>query len=89
MKGYYNRKDATEETLKDGWLRTGDIGIMTEDGYFKIVDREKDMIIVSGFNVFPNEIEDWMCSNPNILECGAVGIVDEKTGEKVSLFVVK
>jgi len=61
MKGYYNRKEATEETVKDGWLRTGDIGIMTEDGYFKIVDREKDMIIVSGFNVFPNEIEDYMC----------------------------
>lgn len=89
MKGYLNRPDATAETIDaDGWLKTGDVAIMNEDGYLKIVDRKKDMILVSGFNVYPNEIEDAACLHPNIIECAAIGIPDEKSGEVVKLFVV-
>ncbi|MEY3367051.1 MAG: hypothetical protein RI973_206 [Bacteroidota bacterium] len=89
MKGYYNRPEATTQTIKDGWLCTGDIGLMHEDGYFQIVDRKKDMILVSGFNVYPNEIEDVVITHPKVLECAAVGVPDEKSGELVKLFVVK
>lgn len=89
MKGYYNRPDATAQTIKDGWLCTGDIGMMHPDGYFQIVDRKKDMILVSGFNVYPNEIEDVAMTHPKVLECAAIGIPDEKSGEIVKLFVVK
>ena len=89
MKGYYNRPEATAQTIKDGWLCTGDIGLMHEDGYFQIVDRKKDMILVSGFNVYPNEIEDVVITHPKVLECAAIGIPDEKSGEVVKLFVVK
>ncbi len=89
MKGYYNRPEATAQTIKDGWLCTGDIGLMQEDGYFQIVDRKKDMILVSGFNVYPNEIEDVVATHPKVLECAAIGIPDEKSGEVVKLFVVK
>jgi len=90
MKGYWQRPGATDEVLReDGWLQTGDIAIMTEDGYFKIVDRKKDMILVSGFNVFPNEIEDVVASHPKVLEVAAIGVPDEKSGEAVSLYVVK
>ncbi len=89
MKGYYNRPEATAQTIKDGWLCTGDIGLMHEDGYFQIVDRKKDMILVSGFNVYPNEIEDVVATHPKVLECAAIGIPDEKSGEVVKLFVVK
>ena len=89
MKGYYNRPEATAQTIKDGWLCTGDIGLMHEDGYFQIVDRKKDMILVSGFNVYPNEIEDVVITHPKVLECAAVGVPDEKSGEVVKLFVVK
>ncbi len=89
MKGYYNRPEATAETIKDGWLCTGDIGIMSEDGYFRIVDRKKDMILVSGFNVFPNEIEDVIAGHPKVLEVAAIGVPDEKSGEAVKIFVVK
>lgn len=89
MKGYYNRPDATAEMITDGWLSTGDIGKMGEDGYFQIVDRKKDMILVSGFNVYPNEIEEVVAGNPKVLEVAAVGIPDEKSGEVVKLFVVK
>ena len=89
MKGYYNRPEATADTIKDGWLCTGDIGIMDEDGFFKIVDRKKDMILVSGFNVYPNEIEDVLAMNPKVLESAAVGVKDEKSGEIVKIFVVK
>lgn len=89
MKGYYNRPDETAKVLKDGWLSTGDIGIMKEDGFFKIVDRKKDMILVSGFNVYPNEIEDEVVKHPKVLEAAAIGIEDEKSGEVVKLFVVK
>ena len=89
MKGYYNRPDATAEVIKDGWMNTGDIGIMDEDGYFKIVDRKKDMILVSGFNVYPNEVEDILMMHPKILEAAAVGVKDDKSGEIVKIVVVK
>lgn len=90
MKGYWQRPEATAEVLDaDGWLHTGDIALMTEDGYFKIVDRKKDMILVSGFNVYPNEIEDVVAMHPKVLEVAAIGVPDEKSGEAVSLFVVK
>ena len=90
MKGYWQRQEATDEVLNaDGWLHTGDIALMTEDGYFKIVDRKKDMILVSGFNVYPNEIEDVLALHPKVLEVAAIGIPDEKSGEVVSLYIVK
>ncbi len=90
MKGYWQRPEATEEVIDaDGWLHTGDIAIMTEDGFFKIVDRKKDMILVSGFNVYPNEIEDVLALHPKVLEVAAIGVPNEKSGEAVSLFVVK
>lgn len=88
MLGYYKREEATAEILHDGWLATGDIALMDENGFFKIVDRKKDMIIVSGFNVFPNEIEDVAASHPDILEVAAIGIAHESCGEVVKLFVV-
>ncbi|MFK7935798.1 MAG: AMP-binding protein [Saprospiraceae bacterium] len=90
MKGYYNRPDATAETItEDGWLKTGDIGKMSEDGFFQIVDRKKDMILVSGFNVYPNEIEDVIAGHAKVLEVAAVGQPHEKSGEVVKIFVVK
>lgn len=89
MKGYYNRPESTADTIQNGWLCTGDIGLMEEDGYFRIVDRKKDMILVSGFNVYPNEIEEVIVSHPKVLEAAAIGIPDEKSGEVVKLFVVK
>ena len=73
----------------DGYFKTGDIGTMDERGYFKIVDRKKDMILVSGFNVYPNEIEDVVSGCPGVMECAAVGIADEKSGEAVKLVIVK
>ena len=91
MKGYWQREEATRETMtKDGqWLKTGDIALLQEDGFLRIVDRKKDMILVSGFNVYPNEVEEVAATHPDILECAAVGIPDEKSGEAVKLFVVK
>jgi len=90
MKGYWQRQEATDEIIdSEGWLKTGDIGVIAEDGYIKIVDRKKDMILVSGFNVYPNEIEDVAASCPGVLESAAVGVPDEKSGEAVKLFVVK
>ncbi len=88
MKGYYNRQQATDEILTQGWLATGDIAHMDEHGFFKIVDRKKDMIIVSGFNVFPNEIEEVVMMHEGVLEAAAVGIPHENCGEMVKLFVV-
>ncbi|TPH18979.1 long-chain-fatty-acid--CoA ligase FadD [Litorilituus lipolyticus] len=88
MKGYYNRPEATDEILKDGWLATGDIAMMDERGCFSIVDRKKDMIIVSGFNVFPNEIEEVVMMHDGILEAAAIGIPHEVSGEIVKIFVV-
>lgn len=89
MKGYYNRPEATADTIKDGWLCTGDIGTMQKDGFFKIVDRKKDMILVSGFNVYPNEIEDFVATHDKVLEVAAIGVPDDKSGEVVKIFVVK
>lgn len=89
MKGYWQRPDATAETIKDGWLCTGDMGFMHPDGYFQIVDRKKDMILVSGFNVYPNEIEDVLALHPKVLESAAIGMPDEKSGEVVKVFIVK
>ncbi len=90
MKGYWKRDDATAEVMtSDGYFRTGDIGVMDEEGYFKIVDRKKNMILVSGFNVYPNEVEDVMSGHPKILECGVIGIEDEKSGEVPKIYVVR
>ncbi len=89
MKGYWQRPEATAEVLKDGWLFTGDMGFMHPDGFFQIVDRKKDMILVSGFNVYPNEIEDVLAMHPKVLESAAIGIPDEKSGEVVKVFIVK
>ncbi|HQQ63019.1 MAG TPA: AMP-binding protein [Pseudomonadales bacterium] len=88
MKGYWQREQATAETVVNGWLHTGDIAVADPDGFIRIVDRKKDMIIVSGFNVYPNEIENVMSAHPDIIECAAVGIPDELSGEAVKLFVV-
>jgi len=90
MKGYWQRPEETAKVMtEDGWLRTGDIALMTEGGFFKIVDRKKDMILVSGFNVFPNEIEDVIASHPKVLEVAVIGVPDEKSTEAVKVFVVK
>lgn len=89
MKGYYNRPEETAKTLKDGWLCTGDIATLDADGFLRIVDRQKDMILVSGFNVYPNEVEEVVASHPKVLECAAIGVADEKSGEIVKVFVVK
>jgi len=90
MKGYWQRPDETAKVLEsNGWLHTGDIARMDENGYFYIVDRKKDMILVSGFNVYPNEVEDAVMEHPGVLEVAAVGIPDEHSGEVVKLFVVR
>jgi long-chain acyl-CoA synthetase len=89
MKGYYNQPAETDKCLKDGWMVTGDIGAMDADGYFRIVDRKKDMILVSGFNVFPNEIEEVIASHPKVLEVAAIGVPDEHSTEAVKVFIVK
>jgi len=89
MKGYWQRPEATAETItEDGWLKTGDMAVITDDGYMKIVDRKKDMIIVSGFNVYPNEVEDVLVSHPDIVEAAAIGIPDPKSSEAVKVFIV-
>ena len=90
MKGYWQRPEETEKVITpDGWLRTGDVAIMNEEGYFKIVDRKKDMILVSGFNVSPNEIEDVIALHPKVLEVAVIGVPDAKSNEAVKVFVVK
>jgi long-chain acyl-CoA synthetase len=89
MKGYYQKEEETANVFMDGWLCTGDMASMEEDGFFKIVDRKKDMILVSGFNVYPNEVEDAVCTHDKVLECAAIGIPDDKSGEVVKVFVVK
>lgn len=90
MKGYYNHPEETAKTLSaDGWLGTGDIGYVDEDGYLYIVDRKKDMILVSGFNVFPNEVEEVVAGHPKVLEVAAIGVPNEKSTEVVKIFVVK
>ncbi len=90
MAGYWQRPDETAKVMTpDGFFKTGDIGVMDEKGYFKIVDRKKDMILVSGFNVYPNELEDVVAKLEGVMECAAVGVVDEKTGEAIKLVIVK
>lgn len=90
MKGYWNKPEETEKVMtKDGFFKSGDIGVIDSDGYFKIVDRKKDMILVSGFNVYPNEVEDVIATHPGVLEVAAIGIPDEKSGEAVKVVIVK
>jgi long-chain acyl-CoA synthetase len=90
MAGYWNRPDETARVMTvDGFFKSGDIGVMDARGYVRIVDRKKDMILVSGFNVYPNEIEQVVGMHPAVLECAVVGIPDERSGEAVKLFVVK
>ncbi len=89
MKGYWERPDETENVFIREWFKTGDIGFINEDGFVKIVDRKKEMINVSGFNVFPNEIENVISAHPKVLEVGAIGINDPKSTEKVKVFIVK
>lgn len=90
MKGYWQRPDETANVMTaDGWFKSGDIGFMDADGFSKIVDRKKDMILVSGFNVYPNEVEDVVATHPGVLEVAAIGIPDEKSGEVVKVFIVK
>ena len=90
MAGYWQRPDETAKVmLPGGWFKSGDIGVMDDRGYFKIVDRKKDMILVSGFNVYPNEVEDVVASLPGVLECAVIGVPDDKSGEAVKLVVVK
>ncbi|WP_338767260.1 AMP-binding protein [Bernardetia sp. ABR2-2B] len=90
MKGYWQRADETSNCLgADGWLKTGDVAILQEDGFLKIVDRKKDMILVSGFNVYPNDVEDTIAMYPKVMEVAAIGIDDAKSGEAVKVFIVK
>ncbi len=89
MLGYWQRPDATDEIIKDGWLHTGDIAVMDDEGFLRIVDRKKDMILVSGFNVYPNEIEDVVMQHNGVLEVAAVGVPAGSSGETVKIFVVK
>ncbi|HEY0023574.1 MAG TPA: AMP-binding protein [Longimicrobium sp.] len=89
MLGYWQRPEETAKVLRDGWLFTGDVALMDEDGYFKIVDRKKDMILVSGFNVYPNEVEEVAAGHPGVLEVAVIGVPDEHSGEAVKAFVVK
>lgn len=90
MRGYWNRPEATAEVLSDdGWLKTGDIGRMDAQGFVYIEDRKKDLILVSGFNVYPNEVEDVVVAHPGVLEAAVVGVPDQHSGEAVRLFAVK
>jgi long-chain acyl-CoA synthetase len=89
MLGYWNQAEETAKVLSpDGWLHTGDVAVVTPEGYLKIVDRKKDMVVVSGFNVYPNEIEEVVVAHPDVLECAVVGVPDERTGEALRVFVV-
>jgi long-chain acyl-CoA synthetase len=90
MTGYYNQPEENVKAFTpDGFMRTGDIGIMDERGYTRIIDRKKDMILVSGFNVFPNELEQVISLCPGVMECAAIGVPDEKQGEAIKVFVIK
>ncbi len=89
MQGYWQRPDETARALHDGWLATGDIAKMDDDGYIQIVDRKKDMILVSGFNVYPNEVEAVIAEHPGVVDCAVVGVPDDETGEVVVAFVVR
>jgi len=87
--GYYNRPDETAKVLEGEWFKTGDIGVMDEEGFFRIVDRKKDMVLVSGFNVYPNEVEEVLAKCPGVLEIACIGVPDAKSGEAVKVFIVK
>ncbi len=89
MAGYWRQPEETKNALRDGWIFTGDIATMDEEGYFTIVDRRKDMILVSGFNVYPNEVEAVLAKIRGVKECAVVGVPDEATGEAVKAFVVR
>jgi len=89
MKGYWQLPAETAKVLQDGWLKTGDVGNINAKGYVTITDRKKDMILVSGFNVYPNEIESVVATHPGVLECAAVGVADDKSGEAVKVVIVK
>lgn len=89
MMGYWQRPEATAEVLQDGWFATGDVAVIQPDAYLRIVDRKKDMIVVSGFNVYPNELEDVLARHPGVLECAAVGVPHASTGEAVKMFIVR
>ena len=88
MKGYWNRPEATDEMIKDGWLYTGDLATMDEDGYFRIVGRKKDMILCSGYNVYPDEVDRALMGHPDVLEAATIGVPDERRGETVKSFIV-
>jgi long-chain acyl-CoA synthetase len=89
MKGYWNNPEETAKVMQSGWLKTGDVGHLNAEGYITITDRKKDMILVSGFNVYPNEIESVVATHPGVLECGVVGVSDERTGEAVKVVIIK
>ena len=89
MKGYWNNPEETAKVMRDGWLKTGDVGHLDANGYVTITDRKKDMILVSGFNVYPNEIESVVATHPGVLECGVVGVPDDKSGEAVKVVIVR
>jgi len=89
MAGYWNRPEESADVLEDGWLKTGDIALIDKDGYVSLVDRKKDMILVSGFNVFPNEIEDVVSSHPKVELCACIGVHSEKSGEVPKIYVVR
>jgi len=90
MAGYWQRPEETAQVMtKDGFFRTGDIGVMDDKGMVKIVDRKKDMVLVSGFNVYPNEVEDVIAMHPGVLECAVIGVPDTASGEAVKAFVVR
>ena len=89
MKGYWNRKEDTDDVIRDGWLLTGDVAVIDSDGFLKIVDRKKEMVLVSGFNVFPNEVENVISAHPKVLEVGVIGVTDDKTTEAVKAVIVK
>ena len=90
MQGYWQRPEATAKVITEaGWLRTGDIARMDERGYFYLVDRLKDMVVVSGFNVYPTEVEQVLNNHPQVLECGVIGVPDERSGEAVMAVVVR
>ena len=89
MRGYWNNPEETARTIQNGWLKTGDIGYIDENGYVTITDRKKDMILVSGFNVYPNEVEGVVMTHPGVAECAVIGVPDEKSGEAVRLVIVR
>ena len=89
MRGYWNNAEETLKAFQDGWLKTGDIGHMDDKGYVTITDRKKDMILVSGFNVYPNEIESVLMMHPGVAECAVIGVPDERSGEAVKLIIVR